>query len=68
MHFSLSLLSEYLNINEEISKKSPYVGQAFHTQEAHEGGLLLNLKSQQLARTPRLSLAFWNLEFVKYSF
>lgn len=29
MHFSLSLLSEYLNIDEGISKKSPYVGQAF---------------------------------------
>lgn len=28
MHFSLSLLSEYLNINEEISKKSPSVGRA----------------------------------------
>lgn len=29
MHFSLSLLSEYLNIDEGISKKSPLAGQAF---------------------------------------
>lgn len=36
MHFLLSLLSEYLNINEEISKKSPSVGQAFHSRGALE--------------------------------
>lgn len=36
MHFSLSLLSEYLNINEEISKKSPSVGQAFQSRGEKE--------------------------------
>lgn len=29
--------------------------------------MLLNVKPHQLARTPRPSLTFWNLEFVKYS-
>lgn len=68
MHFSLSLLSEYLNINEGISKKSPSVGQAFHRPGDPGRRSFLNLKPHQLARTPWPSLKFWNLEFVKYSF
>lgn len=68
MHFSLSLLSEYLNIDEGISKKSPFVGQAFRRPGTREGRLILDPKPHQPAATPWPSLKFWNLEFVKYSF
>lgn len=52
MHFSLSLLSEYLNINEEITKRDTSVGQAFHRPGNAPRRLLLNLKPYQLAKTP----------------
>lgn len=67
MHFSLSLLSEYLNINEGISQRVPSAGQAFYSPGDTRRSLLPNPKRHQLARTPPSSSA-WNLEFVKYSF
>lgn len=51
MHFSLSLLSGYLNINEETSKKSPCVGQAFRDTRGTRRRLVLE---------PEASAAFEN--------
>nr|XP_044633763.1 uncharacterized protein LOC106845977 isoform X2 [Equus asinus] len=48
-------------------KATPENGQAFHRRGDTRTRSLWNPKPHQLSRTPRPSLRFWNLEFVKYS-